>query len=213
MKTTFIFDADGTLYDSGNSIKKCANIALKTLGKKEIPYDEMDFFIGPPLETSFLQCGLNEKESKEACSIYRKHYEAGVMFEIDLYPGIRSLLEDLEKVSELYIATSKPAKFAIPIAERIGISSYFKGVYGAFDDGSGNNKKSILSRLLANLSSTQDIYMIGDTAYDVLAGKEYSLHTVGVSYGYGRTKELQECHPEVLVSNVEELTNYLKSRL
>ena len=210
MKSIYIFDADGTLYDSGDSIKTCANLALKELGYKEIPFSEMSFFIGPPLESSFEKCGLSPQKAKEACQIYRRHYQAGLMFKLTLYPGIFEMLSSLYISHDLYIATSKPSKFALPIAQSLNIASFFKKITGAFDDGSSNDKYSILSRVLTDIDSKNDIYMIGDTSYDVLAGKKHGLKTIGLTYGYGKKDELLNSDPDILFDDVESLFAYLK---
>lgn len=210
MKSIYIFDADGTLYDSGDSIKTCANLALKELGYPEIPFSEMSFFIGPPLESSFEKCGLSYELSLEACRIYRKHYQAGLMFKLTLYPGIYNMLSTLSLSHDLYIATSKPSKFALPIAKSLNIASFFKKITGAFDDGSSNDKYSILSRVLLDIDKKDDIYMIGDTSYDVLAGKKHNLKTIGLTYGYGKKEELLKADPDILFDDVGSLFAYLK---
>ena len=51
--------------------------------------------------------------------------------------------------------------------------------------------------------------MIGDRDSDVLAGKEFGMAGVGVTYGYGTSEEMRSCGADFVADSVEELRAYL----
>ncbi|MGN0525317.1 HAD hydrolase-like protein, partial [Eubacterium sp.] len=53
MVKAVVFDFDGTLCDTGVGVKKSAKYALDAFGIKAPEWEELDFFIGPPLLVTF----------------------------------------------------------------------------------------------------------------------------------------------------------------
>jgi len=51
--------------------------------------------------------------------------------------------------------------------------------------------------------------MVGDRKFDIVGGKEYGLHQIGVTYGYAPEGELEEAGAEYLAHSVEELGRIL----
>ena len=51
--------------------------------------------------------------------------------------------------------------------------------------------------------------MVGDRKFDIIGGKEYGLHQIGVTYGYALEGELEEAGAEYLANSVEELGRIL----
>ena len=53
MTKAVIFDFDGTLCDTGIGVKKSAKFALDAFDIESPDWEELDFFIGPPLLVTF----------------------------------------------------------------------------------------------------------------------------------------------------------------
>lgn len=47
--------------------------------------------------------------------------------------------------------------------------------------------------------------MIGDTIFDILAAKSVGIDAIGVSYGFGNTKDMMEGGAKLIVDRVEQL--------
>ena len=62
---------------------------------------------------------------------------------------------------------------------------------------------------LENIQLSQ-IMMVGDTKHDIIGAKENGIDSIGVTYGYGETKEIEEAGPTYLVNSVSELNNLLR---
>jgi phosphoglycolate phosphatase len=57
----------------------------------------------------------------------------------------------------------------------------------------------------------EDIAIIGDRKYDIEAGKQVGVDTIGVLYGFGTKEELQFSNPRYIVSKVSDLKSVLFS--
>ncbi len=53
MHIDLLFDLDGTLCDPRTGIVRSFNHALRVLDRPELPAEELEQFIGPPLEQAF----------------------------------------------------------------------------------------------------------------------------------------------------------------
>jgi phosphoglycolate phosphatase len=47
--------------------------------------------------------------------------------------------------------------------------------------------------------------MIGDTIYDIKGAQAHNMRTIGVTYGYGKEKDLKDARANKIVHSVEEL--------
>ena len=79
MKKRIFFDQDGTLVESGPGIKHSARKTLEKRKLPVIPYEELDFFVGPPLRDCFRLCHVPEERIEEACLIFIMRKEESMM--------------------------------------------------------------------------------------------------------------------------------------
>lgn len=121
---SIFFDLDGTLTDPRDGIVRCIAHALNILGQARRPDSELERFIGPPLHQSFAVL-LNSQDKEliaRAVEQYRERFASKGMYENSLYPGIVEALAALQKqAAQLYVVTSKPTAFAVPIIEHFGL--------------------------------------------------------------------------------------------
>ena len=67
-----LFDLDGTLTDSGPGIMKASQFALRAYGV-ERDWQELDFFVGPPLDETFGQF-MPKEDIPGAIDQFRVYY-------------------------------------------------------------------------------------------------------------------------------------------
>ena len=210
MTRTIVFDLDGTLTDSAEGIINCAQLALKHFGLPVPARDDMQFVVGPPLRDSFLRLGVVEQDVEEAIEIYRSRYVPTGMFENTPYPGIHAMLAALKEAGHaLYVATSKPEGMATAILEKFGLSGFFDKIYGASLDGSRDTKDTVIAYVLEELGPRENIIMVGDTHYDVLGAAAHGIKTIGVSWGYGKVKDLKSAGAVDIVNSPAQLLKKL----
>ena len=206
-----LFDLDGTLTDPKEGITKCAQYALKAMGRPEPDTEKLVCFIGPPLTEQFMEyCHVGRKEAEYAVFKFRERFREKGVFENFPYEGVENMLKTLrERGKTLAVATSKPWVFAEQILTRFRLRSYFELVAGSELDGTGSKKAEVIQKALEGLGVTEAekdrCLMIGDRLHDILGGKQIGLATMGVSFGYGGREELAGHGADYIVDSWEEL--------
>lgn len=211
-----LFDLDGTISDPKLGICTSVKEALEHFGITVNSIDELTPFIGPPLRDSFRDFyGFTPDQYEEAIKVYRSRYSTIGLFENELYPGMKDLLKTLkEKGMHLALASSKPRVFVEKILEHFEISEYFEIIMGCELDGSREKKIDVIYECLRLLNSDTpinktDFAMVGDRKFDVEAGNEAGLASIGVTYGYGSREELETAGADLIAETVEELLDIL----
>lgn len=201
-----IFDLDGTLTDSGEGIINCAQMTLRYFGLPVPDREAMRVFVGPPLRDTFVRFGIPRDRVEEAIAVYRSRYNTVGKFENIPYPGIRELLEKLRYDGHIMgVATSKPEHTAIEILEKFDLEQFFDKISGATPDGSHDDKAKVITHLLPHLKDTGKSLMVGDTAFDVIGAAAHGFPTIGVSWGYGRTVDMEAAGAAAIASTPQEL--------
>lgn len=208
-----LFDLDGTITDSFESVANCFIHALGYFGIEVKDISELKPALGPPLKDSFINLyGLDEEKADEAVIKYRQRYEIYNTIENKLYDNIKDVIIGLNNAGyKLILATSKPEKYANKILKYFGIDKYFYDVSGATMDKTRNEKIDILKHLIEKNSITdlKDAVMIGDRKYDLEAAEQLGIDAIGVLYGYGDIEELSKYKNVFLAPTPEMLYNYL----
>jgi len=207
--TTILFDLDGTLTRSEKGITRCALYATEKMGFTGFTAEQFKVFIGPPLLLSFQNVvGMTEEQALEATVHYRERFSRIGYAENEVYTGIPALLRSLKKNgAKIAIATAKPQQFAEKIAHLFGFMPYLDAIVGPGFDSKHASKADIVRRAMEQLGGTP--VMIGDRCYDVDGGRANGIDTIGVAYGYGSRKELEDAGATHVADTVEELTGLL----
>ena len=201
-----IFDLDGTLTDSEEGVINCVQLALHRLG---IPWEDREALrvcVGPPLRQSFPWFGVPADRVEEAVAIYRSRYNTVGKYENTPYPGIRALLDRLRAAGfSLYVGTSKPEAMALDILEHFGLADCFARICGADFAGTRDSKRDVLAYLLETIPRDARPIMVGDTVYDVAGAAELQIPTIGVTWGFGTARELEEAGAIAIVDTMDAL--------
>lgn len=218
MKTTILFDLDGTLTDPKEGITKSVQYALRAYGIEEPDLDKLCPFIGPPLVDSFKEFyGLDEQEARAAIPVFHQYFTVKGIFENRVYPGIRELLTELREAGcTLAVATSKPELFAEQILDYFNLRDLFDLVGGADMEETRVRKGDVILYTLGRLEQLigepvcrSRVLMVGDRMHDVQGAKETGLSCVGVLYGYGDRDELTKAGADELAESVPALRQLL----
>ena len=93
-KEYLLFDLDGTLTDSRPGIFQSIRHALEyyDMTAEDV---QLQPFLGPPLVDSFMKYFGFSKERAEECVVhYREYFQPKGMFENEVYPEIKKIIED-----------------------------------------------------------------------------------------------------------------------
>lgn len=209
---SILFDLDGTLTASGPGITKGVQYALRKFNIEVNDLKSLERFIGPPLTDSFMEFyKFSKEDSEKALSYYREYYGDIGIFENELYPGIISLLQELQKLKfDLYVATSKPATYAVKICEYFDIAKYFIDIQGSDINANLLKKTEIIEQIITKhkLNKLQTL-MVGDREHDVIGAVNNGIVCVGIGHGYGSKQELIHSGAAYYVNNAGELFDFL----
>ena len=212
-----LFDLDGTLTASGEGITKSVQYALQKMGKGALGehLEALEVFVGPPLLSQFMvYAGFSEEEAKEAVKYYRERYTVTGIFENRPYEGIAELLGKLQaKGYLLAVASSKPDSMVKIVLEHSHLDGYFQVMQGSDIARPKMTKAQVIEAVLGELgleNTREEAVMIGDRFYDVCGAREAGLSCIGVTYGYGNRKELQQEGALEIAETVEELGRILE---
>lgn len=210
VKKAIFFDLDGTITDSGEGIMNCATLGLQHFGIPVPSREAMRVFVGPPLDQTFLKFGVPSDKTDEAIEVFRSRYRTIGKYENFPYPGVREMLQTLkDQGHRLFVATSKPEILANEVLEHFELHSYFEKIAGATLDGSRSHKADVITYLLSLTGDVGQTIMVGDTAYDVIGAAAHGIPTIGVSWGYGEVKDMEEAGAIAVADTMDELVELL----
>ena len=216
MYKNVLFDLDGTLTDPKVGITRCVAHALKYFGITVDNTDSLCDFIGPPLAIMFAKrFGFDDTQCTKAIEVYRERFSTVGKFENEVYPyteKILSLLKD--KGIRLFVATSKPQKFAVEILEHFGLSHYFEKIRGIEMHEEKVEKDVIISRVMSEYNLyPADTVMVGDRCFDIDGAHKNGIKCIGVLFGYGDNEELTSHGADTKINTNKDLFEYFGSIL
>lgn len=203
---TVLFDLDGTLIDSGPMILASFRHATRTVLRREIPDEELVAAVGGSSIHDQMRT-FDPERVAELVRVYREH-NAPLHDELEAFPGVFDLLERLrEEGRRLGIVTAKRRKTVQLAFEQLGIERYFDAVVTTDDTELHKpNPEPVLHGLRLLEAEPVDAAFVGDSPFDVQAGKAAGVFTVGVSWGKIHPAErLLELGADVIAHSPEEL--------
>lgn len=207
-----IFDLDGTLADSLDSITYCTNRTIAKFGFAPFERDRYRYFVGDgaaELVKRVLIASGDKKLQyyKEAQEEYAKNFLEDCMYHVTPYPGIMDTLKKLKKCGiQLAVNSNKPHLRTIDVVHTLFGTEMFDMIQGQTPElrrkPSPDGVLYIADTLKLNLP---DIVYVGDTSTDMKTGKSAGVFTVGVLWGFRDREELEENHADVIIAHPAEL--------
>ena len=205
---TILFDLDGTLVDSKAGITRSVQYALERMDLPSPPAESLEWLIGPPMQLSLRKLLATSDETlvAQAMGFFLERYGTVGKYEGTLYPGTAAALGAIKRSGHrVYLATSKPRNEAVDILTHFGLDTFFDGIYGSV----GQKAALIAALLQAESLVAAETLMVGDRDLDILAARENSVRSVGVTYGYGSPDELRAAGPDYLFDSLGDLAGSL----
>jgi phosphoglycolate phosphatase len=203
VRSTILFDLDGTLTDPGEGIVRSIQAALDHVGLPSVPETRLKHCIGPPLQASFSELGARPNQIDPLIQAYRARYRETGMFENAVYPEIPNLLTELRSRNcRLFVTTSKPTPFALAILEHFELHRFFDSVFGSNLDGTLAEKTDLLQHVQQRVGFTPaETALVGDRKFDISAARASGVLAIGALWGYGSRSELEEAGADYLAEN------------
>lgn len=209
-----LFDFDGTIADTSPGIKEGLRHVFSLNNMPLLSDEEMDKFIGPPLDDSFVKyCGVTLEKAKSMVLEFRAHYHTKAIDKFYIYEGFKEAIKVLKDKNILVgVATSKPEIMAVHILKKAGIFDCFDVIQGATLDGKLIKKNDIVRHVLdkENVKGKQAL-MVGDTEFDILGAHMNGLPALWVAYGFGTLENAQKEKPEYTAQDMTEMTEFFQT--
>lgn len=216
MKQAVIFDLDGTLSDSIQSIKYCGDLALATVGFGPFTVEQYKYFVGDGaanLVKRALAAGGDTElvRFQEVFDVYKEIFREHCMYEVKPYEGICELLAELKNRGvKIAVLSNKPHIETINVIESLFGKGYFDIIHGQKEDVAIKPSPEGVFKILEELGlSAEDILYLGDTATDMKTGKSAGAFTIGALWGFRERKELEEAFADAIIAHPLELLTYL----
>ena len=212
-----IFDLDGTVLDTVDSIAHYGNFALKTHGIEEIPNEEYKFLAGNGI-ANLIKNMLNFRNAysdelfEKVFRTYDDAYNANVSYKSKIFYGLKETLDEIKALDvKLAIVSNKPDFAARTVVKEIYGEDYFSFVTGQVKGGPLKpDPKVVLSVLEKFGVKKEECIYVGDTSTDMKTGKNAELYTVGVLWGFRGEKELRDNGADIIIDKPIQLLETVK---
>lgn len=207
-----IFDLDGTLIDSKRDIVLCVNRAFERQGLPPMDEQRVGDQIGRGSEYLYRQLlGSEYPHSgieilvKRFKSLYARH----LLDHTHVYAGVQEALEHFKDTPKV-IVTNKNQEFADLLVTELGLRPHFQAVFGseafATQKPDGGPLRETCARWKVDPSQA---VIVGDSEFDILAGKSASVRTVAAMYGFTKREVLRGHSPDHEIESARDLISLL----
>ncbi len=218
MKKAVIFDLDGTLADSLESLWYCANYAIGTCGYPEIPLEKYKVFVGDGAEALIKRCLIYSGDVdcvnfEKVFLKYQIFFKENCMYHVKPYDGMVETLKALKEAGvKLAVFSNKPHERTVDVVEALFGKGYFDEILGQSDARAKKPNPAGVYYLAEKMGiEVADIAYVGDTSTDMMTGKNADAFTIGVLWGFRDRAELEKFHADVIISKPEELLQHVLS--
>ena len=230
-----IFDLDGTLTNTLESMTYSVNLTLKEMGLSQITKDQCRMFVGNGarvLIEESLKVSGDPKASRieEGMKIYGRIFDQNCTYHVTLYEGIPEMLKALkDRGIHLAVLSNKPDRQTVKVVKEIFGDNIFDyaqgqkdgirrkpepdGVWYLMEQREGIPCKPapdaplLIARELG-VEPAQCLY-IGDSGVDMDTGRAAGMRTVGVLWGFRDRKTLETAGADHLIERPEELLQFV----
>ncbi len=228
-----MFDWDGTLASIDDREFYCINHALTEHGSKPIDHDfyVKNYYLrayeegtGPRMVLEKALEGKRRTIMDAVYESYRKIFQATVE-KATLQTGAIELLKVLKREGfKIAIATMRYTKWVVESElKNLGVTSQVDILLTRQDLGVGGTLRSLeetvgqrarlVTKALGEIRLTRrDVFLVGDSWWDVRAGKRLGIRTVLVKTGFASYNDFSKENPEVTVSSMNELREILEKK-
>lgn len=195
---TILFDLDGTLIDSTDAIVGCFYHSFKELNFDfQGDVEDIKNEIGYPLDVMYATLGVPKENVWDFVNSYKNEYRKVSEAKTTLLPDAYEAVKLASSFARLGIVTTKTTVYTIPLLKNFKIFDFFETIIGRQEVINPKPHPEPIQKAMQNLNITtaDNIYMIGDTKLDLISAKEAGVKSIGVLCGYGKKKDL-ECYTE-----------------
>ena len=212
-----IFDLDGTLANTIESMAVVANGILVDLGLQALPSDNYRYYAGDGAGMLVRRCLRDAGDpqlvhAEQMEEIYREKFNRDPLYKVTAYDGIEDVLKCFRDHGiPTAVCSNKPHEAALQV-----IGTMFPGLFDVVQgQQEGLRRKPAPDAALRIAERLQvkpeECMYIGDTATDMQTGHAAGMFTVGVLWGFRSREELVQGKAMRIVEHPSELWEVFES--
>lgn len=208
-----LFDCDGTLVDSQNSIFKAMELTCQSYQLEPLARDSVRRIVGLPLEIAMAHLfeDLPSQQHHEMAECFREHFRQMRLsdtVEEPLFPGTLDALDQLTQSGWLLgVATGKVMRGLKATLNTHDMSNRFSTLQTA-DRARGKPDPEMVEKALYETGvEAKNAVVIGDTTYDIHMAGNAKVKSIGVSWGYHHEDELRAAGAAEIIYDYSELND------
>lgn len=210
MKKLCIFDLDGTLLNTLDSIAYYVNDTMKHFGLPVIETEKIRTFVGngaKNLISRSLRYNGSELDAEKVLSVYIEKYNSDALYLVKPYDGIRELLSKLhENGVTLAVLSNKPHSSTSIMIDEIFGKDLFSVVRGPYNNENVKPDPAVANEIAKGFEK-ENCFFIGDSDVDIKTGRNALMHTIGVTWGFRDRGVLQNAGAEKIVSKAADIAD------
>jgi phosphoglycolate phosphatase len=204
-----IFDLDGTLVDTSRDITNALNYALKPYGLKDLTVDDTIKMVGEGI-TRLIEKILGNGKSQmedEVIKRFLEYYSEHLVDYSSIYPYVRETLEKLDGFKKAVIS-NKREYLSTNLLEKLDLLKYFNLIVGSDTVAERKPSPVPVIYVFTRLGVTPyESIIVGDSNYDIEAGRKAGVKTVAVTYGYRERQYLMNA--DYMIDSMVDLLSLL----
>ena len=211
-----IFDLDGTLTNTLESMTYSVNLTLEEMGLSKITKDQCRLFVGNGarvlMEKSLKAAGdTDASRIEEGVEIYGRIFDRNCTYHVTPYEGIPEMLKALkDKGIHLAVLSNKPDRQTVKVVKAIFGEELFDYAQGQKEGIRRKPEPDGVWYLMEQMHvSKEECLYIGDSEVDAATGRNAGLKTIGVLWGFRDRKTLETAGADDLIDRPDELLQFV----
>lgn len=211
-----IFDLDGTLTNTLESMTYSVNLTLEEMGLSKITKDQCRLFVGNGsrvlIEKSLKAAGdTDASRIEEGMEIYGRIFDRNCTYHVTPYEGIPEMLKALkDKGIHLAVLSNKPDRQTVKVVKAIFGEELFDYAQGQKEGIRRKPEPDGVWYLMEQMHvSKEECLYIGDSEVDAATGRNAGLKTIGVLWGFRDRKTLETAGVDDLIDRPDELLQFV----
>lgn len=211
-----IFDLDGTLTNTLESMTYSVNLTLEEMGLSKITKDQCRLFVGNGarvlMEKSLKAAGdTDASRIEEGMEIYGRIFDRNCTYHVTPYEGIPEMLKALkDKGIQLAVLSNKPDRQTVKVVKAIFGEELFDYAQGQKEGIRRKPEPDGVWYLMEQMHvSKEECLYIGDSEVDAATGRNVGLKTIGVLWGFRDRKTLETAGVDDLIDRPDELLQFV----
>lgn len=214
-----IFDLDGTLARTQESIARPVNMTLVHYGLPEQPVEAFNYFAGDGIKNALKRALIASGDTvashlEEGLPMCRRWMQEDPCYHVEPYDHIVPALQELKDHGvKITVLSNKPHLSAVSVVETIFGKGFFDHIQGQNDDIPIKPDPAGVCEILAlyGMKKEECLYF-GDTNTDMLTAHNAGVTAVGVTWGFRPRSELEEYNADIIIDSAKEIPHLAEIR-